>query len=327
MATHGVVIGRFNPPHNGHRYLIDFASGCVDRLSVLVGTLSSDAIDGELRYRWMRELFPAANIIHITEENPKAKKGSPDSYRIWARGITESAGEDIDFVFASEEYGFPLARELGARYVPVDPARTVFPVSATMVRRNPMGSWPFIPDRVRPFFVRRIYILSEEAGEADALLEHLADHFHTVSVGDYVAYHAGRTSAGELTADFAVRAQRAAEDALARQADRLLFSASDPVHAWTRAVGMNKAAAGAPPPTGNDLLPQPALNEWACTRYLINPPMGESKASIHNHRAFPVLAQTLEVLAAQGADIRVLSGSAGERFHQAVDVADEVLRA
>lgn len=337
------------PPHNGHRYLIDFAARCVDRLSILVGTLSSDPIDGLLRYRWMREMFPDANVIHITEENPKARKGSPDSYRIWARGITESAGSDISYVFASEDYGFRLAEELGAVYVPVDPARTVFPVSASMVRRNPMGTWEFIPPTVRPYFVRRVYVLSEETGASEPLLERLSDHFHTVSVGDYVAYHAERIGPGSLSPEFAVRAQGAAEEALARQAARVLFSASDQVHAWTRAVGpaadraadrvaaesgdyaaagtddyvaadggdYSSAASGPPTP--------PETHDWHHTCYLINLPVRAGHDALTDHEKLPVLARTLEALAERSADIRVLTGDVNERFTQAVEVVDELL--
>lgn len=324
-STHGVVLGRFMPPHNGHRYLIDFAARCVDRLSVLVGTLSSDPIDGLLRYRWMREMFPDVNVIHITEENPRARKGSPDSYRIWARGITENAGSDIRYVFASEDYGFRLAEELGAVYVPVDPARTVFPVSASMVRRNPMGTWEFIPPTVRPYFVRRVYVLSEETGASEALLERLADHFHTVSVGDYVAYHAERIGPGSLSPEFAVRAQGAAEEALARQAARVLFSASDQVHAWTRVVGPaaghdpGHPAAGGGPPT------PAATHDWEHSCYLINLPVRAGHDSLTDHEKLPVLARTLETLAERSADIRVLTGDANERFSQAVEIVDELL--
>lgn len=318
--THGVIIGRFMPPHNGHRYLIDFALGCVDRLTILVGTLTSDPIDGALRYQWMCELFPEADVIRITEENPKARKGSPDSYRIWARGITERAGDDIDFVFASEDYGFRLAEELGAVYVPVDPARTVFPVSATMVRRNPIGNWKYIPDIVRPYFVRKVYVLSEQAGEADALLERLSDHFHTVCVGDYVSYHAERTGDGGLSPEFAVRAQLAAEHALARQAERVLFSASDAIHAWLRA--------GSETPLPKELETHESIrtNGWSRSRYLICPPQNTSEQVVHDHGALPLISQSLEVLASHGADVRVLTGSAEDRFAQAVEAVDDALR-
>lgn len=313
------------PPHNGHRYLLDFAAGCVDRLSVLVCTMKSDGIDGTLRFKWMKEMFPNINVVHMTEENPEARKGSPNSYQIWADAVLRYAGP-VDYVFASEDYGFQLANELDASYIPVDPSRRAFPVSATMVRRNPMGSWPFIPSCVRPYFARRVYVLSEKPGESDALLEHLADHFRTVYAGDYLAYHAQRTGSSSIDPDFAVRAQIATENAIAKQADRILLSASDPVHVWMRlrataaggATGEDGSVLGEPPK------PRP-LSEWARLRYLINPPSGASRATVYDPARLPVLASTLEFLAEQGADVRVLAGSPEERFTQAMELVDEML--
>ncbi len=333
------------PPHNGHRYLIDFAAGCVDRLSVLVCTLSHEPIDGELRFGWVRKMFPEANVVHITEENPSARKGSPDSYKIWARGITDSVGADIDFVFASEDYGHRLAGELGAVYVPVDPARSVFPVSATMIRRNPMGSWRFVPAIVRPYFVRRVYVLSEGAGESDSLLEHFADHYRTVSVGDYVAYHAGRLGEGAISPEFAVRAQIAAEDALALQANRVLFSASDRVHAWIRAKNAGGAGSagecGGPGPEGSgdsrgvrgapgaDLrkAPPPARprNDWTRRRYLINLPSGARDHDVDDKERLPILSEGLRHLSERGEDVRLLTGDWPERIARATEAVDDLL--
>lgn len=324
------------PPHNGHRYLIDFAAGCVDRLSVLVCTLSHEPIDGELRFDWVRKMFPYANVVHITEENPSARKGSPDSYKIWARGITESVGSDIDFVFASEDYGHRLAGELGAVYVPVDPARNAFPVSATMIRRNPMGSWRFIPAMVRPYFVRRVYVLSEAAGEGDPLLEHLADHYRTVSVGDYVAYHAGRLGEGAISPEFAVRAQIAAEDALALQANRVLFSAGDRVHAWIRAKNAGGAgpegsddSRGSHAASGADLRDAPppprTRNDWTRRRYLINLPSDTSDHDVGNMERLPILSEGLRHLSERGEEVRLLTGDWPERIAQAIEAVDDLL--
>ncbi len=320
------------PPHNGHRYLLDFAAGCVDRLSVLVCTMRSDGIDGALRFAWMKEMFPNINILHMTEENPEARKGSPSSYQIWADAVLRYAGP-VDYVFASEDYGFRLAEELDASYIPVDPSRRAFPVSATMVRRNPMGSWPFIPSCVRPYFARRVYVLSEQPGESDALLEHLADHFRTVYAGDYLAYHAERTGSNAIDPGFAVRAQIATENAIAKQADRILLSATDPVHVWMRlramAEGNGVPGADGVPDADRTSLGEPPnprpLSEWARHRYLINPPKDAGTATVYDPARLPVLARTLEFLAEQGVDVRVLAGTPEERFTQAMELVDEML--
>ena len=240
----GVIIGRFMPPHRGHQYLIEFAHNYVDELYVLVCTLSSEPISGELRYNWMKELFPRDHIIHITEEIPEASRGAPNAEQIWAESVREAVNVPVDHVFASESYGSPLAAALGAQYIPVDPAREIFPVSASLIRQDPYSYWEFIPEPVRPYFIRRVAVLSDsEALRPTARL--LARHFNTVFVNDYARF----AGTGEHLSGAAVidnsgaaveragypsgprpldpaelhRAQHAAEEALARHARRLLF--------------------------------------------------------------------------------------------------------
>ncbi|MFP4426964.1 MAG: adenylyltransferase/cytidyltransferase family protein [Spirochaetaceae bacterium] len=217
----GVIIGRFMPPHRGHQYLVEFAHNYVDDLYVLVCTLSSEPIPGELRFHWMKELFPRDHIIHITEEIPEASRGEPDAERIWAESVRKAVSAPVDHVFASESYGSPLAEALGARFVPVDPAREVFPVSASLIRQDPYSYWRFIPEPVRPYFTRRVAVLTySDALHPAARL--LADHFETVFVNDYARFVA-RDSAGSLDAAEQRRAQHAAEEALARHARGILF--------------------------------------------------------------------------------------------------------
>jgi HTH-type transcriptional regulator, transcriptional repressor of NAD biosynthesis genes len=55
--TVGFILGKFLPPHNGHKYLIDFARNYADELVVQVGTLKREPISGELRFQWMKEMF------------------------------------------------------------------------------------------------------------------------------------------------------------------------------------------------------------------------------------------------------------------------------
>ncbi|NBF40361.1 MAG: adenylyltransferase/cytidyltransferase family protein [Spirochaetes bacterium] len=242
--THGVIIGRFMPPHAGHQYLVDFGRNMCDRLTVLVCTLSAEPIPGELRYRWMQELFPDVHMVHITEEIPEASKDSPTAIPIWAETVRAYLEAAPTYVFASEDYGAPLAAELGARFVPVDPARRQFPVSATMIRENPLANWDYIPEPVRPYFLRRVSVVEPGgagAGNAGAggagaagrdagasLAQRLAAHYRTLYVSDYGAFWErtmGEIGPGELS--LVQAAQQAVEDSLARRASRVLFCESD----------------------------------------------------------------------------------------------------
>jgi HTH-type transcriptional regulator, transcriptional repressor of NAD biosynthesis genes len=260
--THGVIIGRFMPPHAGHQYLVDFGRNMCDHLTVLVCTLSAEPIPGELRYRWMQELFPDVHMVHITEEIPEASKDSPAAIPIWAETVRAYLAAPPTYVFASEDYGAPLAAELGARFVPVDPARRQFPVSATMIRENPFANWDYIPEPVRPYFLRRVSVVEPRDGgpggpvasgrdAGPSMAQRLAAHYNTLYVSDYGAFWEqtmGEIGPEELS--LVQAAQQAVEESLARRASRVLFCESDALQiAVSRGL---EAAPGGAGDTGRD---------------------------------------------------------------------------
>ncbi len=221
----GVIIGRFMPPHSGHLYLIDFARHMVDRLYVLVCTLSHEPIPGDVRYEWIRELAPTCRIIHITEEIPEAKRGEAGATAIWAGTVREAVSETITHVFASEQYGWELARHLDAQYVPVDPSRSNIPVSATAIRANPWEKWRFIPSVVRPWFVRHVAVVDNRE-----YAERTARQMNTVVVHPYREFwhktwngYAGEDKRHPLTEEQIRRGALSTSEALARRANRVLF--------------------------------------------------------------------------------------------------------
>lgn len=230
-GTHGLVLGKFMPPHRGHQLLVDFARRYVDELTVLVCTLEQEPIDGELRFRWMSELCGDARVVHVTEEVPQEPSEHPEFWAIWRELVLRHIDRPIDFVFASEDYGERLAKEVGARFVPVDPGRHQVPVSATKIRADPLRYWDYLPDVVRPYYVRRVCLFGPESTGKTTLSEQLAGHYETVAVAEY-AREILAQKGGELDlADMAsiARGQVAAEEALARQANRILFCDTDPL--------------------------------------------------------------------------------------------------
>lgn len=224
-----MILGKFLPPHAGHQYLVDFARHFVDRLTVLVCSVEREPISGRLRYRWMRELFPDVRVVHVTDENPQEPSEHPQFWRIWCDTIERSVGEPIDYVFASEDYGRRLAAELSATFIPVDLARSVVPISGTEIRTAPMEYWRYIPPCVRPYFVRRVCVFGPESTGKSTLARDLARHFRTVYAPEFARGWLDPRQ-GVCTPDdipVIARGQRAAEEALARQANRVLFCDTD----------------------------------------------------------------------------------------------------
>src|SRR6185369_15949434 len=57
--THtGVVLGRFLPVHEGHRYLVEFARAHAEHVHIFARVAPDDPIPWEVRREWMLELFP-----------------------------------------------------------------------------------------------------------------------------------------------------------------------------------------------------------------------------------------------------------------------------
>ncbi len=225
----GLILGKFLPPTLGHQYLIDFARAFVRELTVIVGTLQREPIPGALRYEWVQEMAPGVRVVHLTDENPQYPEEHPHFWSIWRTSIRKFVPRGPEIVFASEDYGRRLAEILGARYVPVDHGRELVPVSGTAVREDPLGNWRYLPPCVRPYFVLRVCIIGPESTGKSTLARDLARKYETVYVHEYarplIDAHGGEVTPA-LFEDI-VRGQAAAEAALARQANRLLFCDTD----------------------------------------------------------------------------------------------------
>lgn len=229
--TTGMLLGKFMPPHLGHQYLVDFARAYCDDLTVLVCSVESEPISGALRYHWMRRMFPDCNVLHVTDDLPQEPADATDFWDQWRTAIRARIPDGPDFVFASEDYGQRLADELGAQFVPVDIARELVPASGCAIRADPMRHWRFIPAEVRPHFVRRVCVFGPESTGKTTLARALAHHFDTVWVHEYARPLLDRQGGACNYADLEriARGQVAAQHALSRQANRVIFVDTDPL--------------------------------------------------------------------------------------------------
>ena len=151
----GFLLGKFLPPHRGHMHLIETARSYVDHLTVLVCSLECEPIPGELRYQWLRNLFPSVNVQHFAEDIPQYPHEHPDFWALWLAVIRRYVLIGPDLVFTSETYGHKLAEVLGAGHVCVDLPRAAFPVSGSAVRADPAAYRQLLPLPVQTYFAQR----------------------------------------------------------------------------------------------------------------------------------------------------------------------------
>jgi HTH-type transcriptional regulator, transcriptional repressor of NAD biosynthesis genes len=225
----GFLLGKFLPFHRGHQFLIDAARRQVEALTVLVCSVQSEPIPGWQRYAWVKNTFPDLDVRHVTDENPQTPEEHPDFWNIWRETIRRNTPEGIGVVFSSEAYGDTLALVLGIRHVCVDPERRQVPVSGTMIRQDPQKYWEFIPEEVRPYYIKRVALLGPESSGKSVLAERLAAHYRTVFVEEYGRTYTERFGTDLTELDFAHIAggQLYREDEMVKQANRVLFCDTD----------------------------------------------------------------------------------------------------
>jgi NadR type nicotinamide-nucleotide adenylyltransferase len=224
-----VVIGKFYPPHRGHKHLIDTAAGDAEHVTVFVCDEDGQTISGETRAAWIREIHPGVQVRVV-----RSTLADDDSDG-WAKSTIEWLGRAPDAVFTSEEYGDRYAGFMNSTHVMVDPQRRTVPVSGTQIRGNPLEHLDHLEPCVRSHFIKRIVIIGAESSGTTTLAQALADHYRTVWVPEFgrMYWEARQHSPGSESwrSDefvFIARQQAALEDALAPLANRVLICDTDP---------------------------------------------------------------------------------------------------
>lgn len=180
-TPHGLVIGKFYPPHDGHHLLISTAAACSERVTVLVLSHEVETIPHADRVRWLREVH--AHEGHVTfhgiiDDHP-VDFTDPTIWdlheAVFRAGLVAVTSDPVTAVFSSEDYGAELARRLGAVAVPVDVGRGLTPVSGTAVRADPVAHWDHLAAPVRAWFARRVVVVGAESSGTTTVSRALTD--------------------------------------------------------------------------------------------------------------------------------------------------------
>ncbi|MEI8223841.1 MAG: AAA family ATPase [bacterium] len=230
MFNHGLVVGKFYPPHLGHSFLIETALKHCTKVSVILCWKKSETIPGMLRAQWLKKIHPAIDLkvvedIHLRDDDSEG----------WAAFTKGILGTNPDAVFTSESYGDPYASFLGCIHILVDKERASIPISATMVRKNPITYGKYLHPIVRAHFARKVCIVGAESTGTTTLSKALAEHYKTVWVPEYGRIYSeakfSSTNGTEWTsAEFTAIAQEQVrmERLLAEQSNGLVICDTDP---------------------------------------------------------------------------------------------------
>jgi HTH-type transcriptional regulator, transcriptional repressor of NAD biosynthesis genes len=226
-----LVVGKFLPPHAGHAYLIDHAltlAGATGTVHVMVNDRPAYAIPAEVRAAWLLTDVPRLSV-HVAND-PWAGDDADGQ----AGNIVRILGRAPDIIVTSETWADAVSERLGCAHVQLDPPRTAVPISATMVRDDPIGSWSMLMPSARAGLCRRVCFVGAESTGKTTLSRALADRWNTEWVPEYGRDHTIEkqelgTNDTWTTDDFIVIADRQQhlEDERARRSGPVLLCDTD----------------------------------------------------------------------------------------------------
>lgn len=224
--TTGLVLGSFAPPHIGDVHVFEFAKNFVDQLRICVIHRDNDVIPIATRLSWLHQLSPGSQLvqIHVSDDADPVTVSRHIVERMQAQGAP------VECVFGAGEPQRAIARSLNARFIPIGQqyARTE---AESAIADDPSKHWHLIPRIVRPNFVRRVCIFGPESTGKTTLAQNLAEHFSTVAALEWARLALDEQANELLETDLPLfaRGQVASEDALAFEANRVLFCDTDPL--------------------------------------------------------------------------------------------------
>lgn len=147
----GLVIGKFFPPHKGHKFLFDSAIKRVDNLYIIVCERNWEIPNGKLRMEWIKEWYLNNKNVHVQLYQYGYDNDDP---KLWAKKTEDLLGFIPNFVFTSENYGDKLAEYLNSQHILIDLDRITVPISATKIRNDPLKYLDYLEDNVRSFYTK-----------------------------------------------------------------------------------------------------------------------------------------------------------------------------
>jgi NadR type nicotinamide-nucleotide adenylyltransferase len=227
------MIGKFLPPHQGHVFLGDTAQNYAKHLVILISVEDQDAITGDLRVKWMSDIFPSAQVFSVPLALPKGTDDTSNIWDDWKQAIEALSLPKFDVLIAGDATAFRIAEQIGAQPVIIDPDRDVISVTSANLLRAPFENWAYIPGVVRPHFVKRVCLYGPESTGKTTLSREIAARYDTVWMPEYGRSYDHEYKKGDPWADddfvAIARGHQAMRRALEQSANRLIVEDTDPI--------------------------------------------------------------------------------------------------
>lgn len=196
----GVLIGKFLPLHRGHLSHIFNAYTQCDKLYIVISNNEKlntslcekdniKPITSDMIMRWLiTELNGIDNIFISVMNEPEDIPEYPNGWKKWSKCLRkhfsdiffDTVSYDVIF-FTGEKNDIPYYNQ----YFPncevkyLDYSISRYPISATLIRKEPLKYWDYICGSARKHFAKKILITGTESTGKTTLVKMLAKTFHT----------------------------------------------------------------------------------------------------------------------------------------------------
>ena len=182
MYKVGMYGGSFNPMHKGHLKCIIKAACLCEKLYVVLSIgMKRDEVDYKVRYRWLYQATKhIGNVKILTISDSCATKNdyTLEASKSDSEYIKKQIGEPIDIVFCGSDYDENSFWNVNYP----DSEFYVFErdeINSTEIRKDVYGHWDWLPNFVRPYYVKKVLIIGVESSGKSVMTVNLANYFNT----------------------------------------------------------------------------------------------------------------------------------------------------